>query len=131
MLAIAQASAPTVFFDTDLFTTLGYWEIMGYSEPPEKLVKDAAALKSDVYYLFPDDIPFELDPLRYGGDARESTRDFWKNLLIDHGLNFVEVPSGSKVEKLKFIENYIKRNKLCNDGIIWRFTSYFQALSSP
>lgn len=72
---------PFVIQDTDLFSTVGYWEqphwekVMG--ERPQALVQDANDLMSDLYIMTRSNIPFEEDPLRYGGDKRESNDDFW------------------------------------------------------
>ena len=38
-----------------------------------------------------DQIPFEQDPLRYGGDVRESKTQFWVDLLEEFGCNYYVV----------------------------------------
>lgn len=72
---------PFIIQDTDLFSTLGYWEMYDRSNVPPALATDATATRSDLYIVCPSDIPFEPDPLRYGGDERESTDQYWIDLL--------------------------------------------------
>lgn len=68
-----------------------------------------------LYILLPDDIPFEEDQLRYGGNERESTYQFWKDILVDLDLDFYEFPSGKtlsdKVE-LVITEIFKKINEI-------------------
>ena len=96
---------PFVCQDTDLFSTVGYWKIMGET-PPGELVSAARRLASDVYYILPDDIPLEKDILRYGGDVRESAMGFWEDILnsISTTPSYVVVPNGLTLEeKVDFI----------------------------
>lgn len=53
---------------------------------PAGLLEDALADRSDLYLLTRSDIPFAPDPLRYGGDGRETTDAFWVRLAERHGL---------------------------------------------
>lgn len=101
-LAFAQATTPFLCLDTDLFSTVGYHAIMG-TNAPEAVARDARALASDIYYLLPDNIPFEPDILRYGDGERESTMDFWEQLLGAEGLPWVQVPRGSLGEKVAWV----------------------------
>lgn len=110
-LAMMEANHPIAIFDTDLFSTVGYYEIM-LSTPPEECISDALRLKSDVYYVLPDDIPFEEDQLRYGGDIRESTREYWVTYRERFGLNIVEVPEGTQEEKTQWIQDDMKKRWL-------------------
>lgn len=84
-----------VIQDTDLYSTLGYWNYwrnnVDYSRPRfeprlpytdlQPLREDARELRSDLYLICPSNIPFEADPLRYGGDKREIEDDWWMNFL--------------------------------------------------
>jgi NadR type nicotinamide-nucleotide adenylyltransferase len=97
-----KAEAPYLLFDTDLYSTLGYWGIMGKT-PPLELAEDAREFMADVYYLLPDDVPFEVDPLRYGGDKRESEIGFWAELIDREGLTVINVPTGTLESKVEFI----------------------------
>lgn len=73
--------------DTDLFSTLGYYKIMNMNYPYhfDDIAIDYA---SDLYLIMNSDIPFEKDPLRYGGDVRTSNDKFWIELVQRYGLNY-------------------------------------------
>lgn len=104
-----NAKRPVLIQDTDLFSTVGYYEIMGFESAPDDCVKDAKRLASDVYYLLPDDVEFEADPLRYGGDKRESSMEFWKNILEDSDIPYVVVPDGDIESKTVWIVNDLRQ----------------------
>lgn len=93
---------PYAVFDTDLFSTVGYYRIMN-ERVPEECLKFAEKFSSDVYYVLPDTIPFIEDELRYGGDKRETETIFWIKLLEEFDKIFVLVPDGSVNEKADFI----------------------------
>jgi nicotinamide riboside kinase len=48
-------------------------------------------MKSDFYIVMNDQIPFEADPLRYGGDKRESQTQFWIELLEEFDCAYAVV----------------------------------------
>lgn len=87
--------SPIIIQDTDLHSTLGYWNYWSShldsfewfavprleDGPPQALKDEARELSSDLYIITPSNIPFEPDPLRYGGDKREITDDYWVNYL--------------------------------------------------
>lgn len=102
-----RASTPALILDTDLFSTIGYYRIMR-EEIHSSLIEDAKRLSSNIYYILPDDIPLVKDPLRYGGDKRESNMGFWIELLEEFGQEYVIVPSGSISEKSAWISADIK-----------------------
>lgn len=78
---------PWIVQDTDLFSTVGYWDNWNGKTP--QALKDAAlARKSDLYIVTQSNIPFEADPLRYGGDHRETPDQFWIDLCEHYGLNY-------------------------------------------
>ena len=97
---------PLIIQDTDLLSTLGYYKLWKGSWPfeAEYLFKET---KSDLYILMNDQIPFTPDPLRYGGDKRESDNKFWKDLLIEFKCNFYEVKSIPKSKQSIEIEDVI------------------------
>lgn len=78
---------PFVIQDTDLFTTVGYWDFWD-GQTPSALVRDAISLQSDLYLIASSNIPFEPDPLRFGGDKRESTDQYWIDLCERYNLNY-------------------------------------------
>lgn len=84
---------PFVFCDTDLFSTLGYYRLWGGGTDHDVDLCEylAKQLKSDFYIVMNDGIPFEADPLRYGGDKRESGMQFWIDLLKEFKLPYYVV----------------------------------------
>jgi NadR type nicotinamide-nucleotide adenylyltransferase len=86
----AMVSAPKSLFnirDTDLLSTIGYYKIYG-GKVPKELYENFNLTKSDLYVMLNDNIPFEADPLRYGGDKRESTMQFWIDLLDEYDCKY-------------------------------------------
>jgi NadR type nicotinamide-nucleotide adenylyltransferase len=78
-------------FDTDLFSTIGYWEMYSPETVPQSIYSTAFNLRSDLYVVLSSDIPFEPDPLRYGGDKRESEDQYWIDLLNHFQLPYVYI----------------------------------------
>ena len=90
----ARRRRPFIAQDTDLYSTIGYWLLKGaeFGEPrvPAGLWADAAANASDMYVVLGQGaVPFEADPLRYGGHQRESSDEFWIELCERAGLPWV------------------------------------------
>lgn len=81
-----------IFKDTDLLTTLGFYRLynMKIDIRIYDLIKE---LSGDLYIVMNDGIPFEKDILRYGGDKRESNRQFWIDLLEEFNLEYYVVQS--------------------------------------
>lgn len=102
-----KASTPAIVLDTDLFSTVGYYRIMG-EKVPEELINDALRLSADMYFVLPDDIPLVKDPQRYGGDKRESDTQFWIDLLEEFDQPYTIVSSGSVEEKTAWIADCIR-----------------------
>lgn len=86
--------------DTDLFSTVGYWNLnqhglghlptwSGLGAAPQDLVNEAIDLKSDLYIVTRSNIPFEEDPIRYGGSEREGPDDYWIGLCEEFDLPYV------------------------------------------
>lgn len=84
---------PFAVFDTDLYSTIGYWEQPHWQDDlgpvPTGLLEDATVSKADLYVITKSNIPFEADPLRYGGDKRESPDEFWIDVAERHNLNYI------------------------------------------
>jgi NadR type nicotinamide-nucleotide adenylyltransferase len=83
---------PWIIQDTDLYSTVGYWQFPHWQDsigsPPVGLLEDAHHTKSDLYLITKSNIPFEPDPLRYGGDVREGSDEYWINIAQKHRLNY-------------------------------------------
>lgn len=91
---------PFIIQDTDLFSTVGYWETWDPVGVPDGLRVDAAADRSDLYLVTRADIPFESDPLRYGGTVRETSDEFWVDLAERSGLSYTVVRSRDPQDRL-------------------------------
>ena len=89
---------PFVIQDTDLLSTLGYYKLWS-GKWPKKCEHLFNATRSDFYIIMNDQIPFEPDPLRYGGNKRESDNSFWKELLLQFNCSFYEVKKHRSLNK--------------------------------
>ena len=106
---------PFIFQDTDLFSTLGYYRLWGNGTEKDIYSVTSKALwnKSDMYIVMNDKIPFEADPLRYGGDKRESSTQYWIELLEEFNLPYHEVMATDKLgqflDTTSFIQEWFYR----------------------
>lgn len=93
--ASPQPNSAYIIQDTDLFSTVGYWRmhVDTFGPVPMLLTGSAQRYKSDLYIITRSNIPFEEDPLRYGGDRRESSDQYWIDLADEFGLNYVILDS--------------------------------------
>lgn len=101
---------PFIIQDTDLYSTWGYWVLspmhtatwgsLGGIAVPEDLKSASIAEKSDLYLITRANIPFEQDPIRYGGDQREISDEAWINFAIEHELNFAVLESTTRIGRL-------------------------------
>jgi len=92
---------PFIIQDTDLFSTVGNWDFWDMNTPQE-LVDSACLNKSDLYLITQSNIPFEQDPIRYGGDKRESDDKYWIDLCERYDLNYQVIESvrlGPRIEE--------------------------------
>lgn len=88
-----QDRRPVIVQDTDLFSTIGYWNLHleDYGPMPSWLEYAALRNSSYLYIVLSSDIPFKEDMLRYGGDQRESDDSYWISLLERYDLPYVVV----------------------------------------
>lgn len=95
---------PYAIFDTDLFSTVGYWEQPHWEKElgpvPDGLVFDAKARMADLYIITKSNIPFEQDPIRYGGDHRESPDQYWIDLADKYRLPYVVLEEDGLIERV-------------------------------
>lgn len=99
------SDSPFIIQDTDLFSTVGYWRFPHWQNQigscPEGLVRDAQALKSDLYIITRSTIPFEPDSLRYGGDVREGSDEYWIDICERFELPYVVLASTGRDERFE------------------------------
>lgn len=113
-----------IFQDTDLYSTLYYYKLRGGGTDHDVDLCEylAKQLKSDMYILMNDHIPFEHDPLRYGGDKRESNTDFWENALKESNCTYYRVASTDRNEQLtevvKFLTDWFEEETAHISGYI-------------
>ena len=116
-----QTRYDTVMQDTDLFSTVGYWQLPHVSARigacPTALTTDAISLQSDLYIVLKSNIPFEQDILRYGGTTSESSDDYWLNICKKYELPYIVIESSDHNERIAEALNAIaamqKRSVLC------------------
>lgn len=92
--------APLVLQDTDLYTTIGFWEDWDPQSIDIGIYFDAAMTKSDLYIITPSNIPFEHDILRYGGDERQTNDQYWVDICEKHGLSYVVLEESSLADRV-------------------------------
>lgn len=107
-----RSTRPYVMFDTDLYATIGYWKLP-HVKPrlgscPDRLIQDALSRQSDLYLITKSTIPFEPDVLRYGGDKRESSDDYWIQLCESYQLPYCVLSAAGRDERLKEAITIIK-----------------------
>ncbi len=95
---------PFVIQDTDLFSTVGYWQFPHWQPVigscPEDLCNEAVSLKSDLYIITRSNIPFEVDPLRYGGTVREGSDEYWIDVCKQYQLPYMVLESSDPEARL-------------------------------
>lgn len=104
---------PFTIQDTDLYSTVGYWQFPHWQnaigECPKGLVEDARTLQSDLYIITKSNIPFEKDPLRYGGDVREGSDEYWIALCERYELPYVVLEGQTLEDRVDEALGYIKK----------------------
>lgn len=84
---------PFIIQDSDLFSTVGFWDFWD-GNTPEGLVQDALKRKSDLYIITRSNIPFAPDIIRYGDGVRETTDQYWIDLCEKYDLNYKVIDEG-------------------------------------
>lgn len=106
------STSPYIIQDTDLFSTVGYWQFPHWQSTighcPGGLVRDALDLKSDLYIVTQSNIPFEVDPLRYGGDKREGSDAYWIDICKQYKLPYIVLKTNDRAERLKTAMQLVK-----------------------
>jgi len=104
---------PYLIQDTDLFSTVGYWQQPHWESElgpcPEFLVQDAIKLQSDLYIITRSNIAFEADPIRYGGDHRESPDAYWIGVAERYNLPYVVLNSSGFNDRVAEAMSHIRK----------------------
>jgi len=100
---------PLVIQDTDLWTTIGFWEDWEPGEVPPPIYEDARNTESHLYIVTKSNIPFEHDILRYGGDERQTNDQYWLDFADKYGLNYVVLESDTLEEREREAVEHIDR----------------------
>ncbi len=101
--------------DTDLLSTLGFYELYGITHPSNLhwMIDDCP---NDLYLVMNDNIPFEADQLRYGVTKRETSVQYWVDILDRYDRRYVTIestdPDAQFVEACHVINNFCLDNKL-------------------
>lgn len=98
---------PFTIQDTDLYSTIGYWDHWDMGTP-DQLRQDADILRSDLYLITRSNIPFERDPLRYGGDHREMDDSHWIGFANRRSLPYKIIQAESPTERLVQAQTYVE-----------------------
>lgn len=110
------------FKDTDLLTTKGFYLYNGITQP-DSLQWMIDAYPNDLYIVMNDDIQFTPDQLRYGVDKRETSKQFWIDLLEEYGRDYRLIqstdPNHQFEEACEIILNYeLNNNELTYNKLI-------------
>ena len=121
--AAESSASPFIIQDTDLFSTVGYWQFPHWQptigDCPEELIHDALHHKSDLYIVTKSNIPFEADPLRYGGDKREGSDDYWISLCDHYRLPYVVLETNDPHERHETALQLIKNTAQARTEKLW------------
>ena len=102
-------------YDTDLLSTLGYYRLMNIED---EFPKELLHLDNKIYILLKDNIPFEPDILRYGGDKRETPFEFWIDILEEFNCKYYiidEKDLDKRVDDIsKIVDEHLNLNELIN-----------------
>jgi NadR type nicotinamide-nucleotide adenylyltransferase len=87
------------FLDTDLLTTLGFYRLYNMKPPIDLFEKIKLTRVAKTYIVMNDEIPFTADILRYGGDHRESKKQFWIDILNEFDRHYYVVEETDPVKQ--------------------------------
>lgn len=117
------STSPYIIQDTDLFSTVGYWQFPHWQPTigpcPDDLIRDALLDRSDLYIVTKSNIPFEPDPLRYGGDQREGSDDYWIGICKKYDLPYVVIETNDRDERRKIALQHIQNTAKKRTDTLW------------
>lgn len=85
--------AMATFQDTDVLSTYGYMKLWdpsntAFLKQMRSVIELRDPAKTEYMILSPDNVPFEPNELRYGGNVRETEMDFWVKILDEFGFKY-------------------------------------------
>lgn len=117
------SASPYIIQDTDLFSTVGYWQFPHWQPAigpcPDDLIRDALLDKSDLYIVTKSNIPFEPDPLRYGGNQREGTDDYWISICKKYDLPYVVIETNDRDDRRCIALEHIQKTARERTDRLW------------
>lgn len=104
---------PFIFQDTDLFSTFGYYKLYDTDQRRTRTdtslcLQKALQTKADLYIVMNSNIRFTPDPLRYGLNKRESTDQYWIDILEKYNCNYYYVRETNIIAQKDAIEQIVK-----------------------
>jgi len=109
---------PFIIQDTDLLSTVGYWRHFEPGFLGRAVTDQAVSRASDLYIVAPSNIPFEPDPLRYGGDVRELPDTYWISLLEEFSLPYVVLENSHPMLRVNEADTIV-RELFDRDNRMW------------
>jgi len=130
-----KMGGPVIIQDTDLLSTIGYWRLWNHNSANpddfhkrtyQKIYSRFAETKSDLYFLLsPNDVAFQPDPLRYGGDQRETSMEYWETLLKEFGCRYIIV-EGDHQTRINTVLNTVLEDPEVGIESFWDKVQSFQ-----
>ncbi len=109
----AHPDIPVTFWDTDLLSTIGYLRLNPQFDPHGTLesaiidiISQPGYLSDKYFILSQTDMPFEEDPLRYGGDKRESVDKFWMDICDEFEVDWTYVTETNGADRRRTVLDY-------------------------
>lgn len=97
-----------LFYDTYLIITKVWFQWV-YNDCPEWLINEIEKLKTDLFLLCNNDIPWIPDPVREnGGINRKKLFEIYKSELINYGFNY-EIVSGKGVTRFENAKFFVDK----------------------
>lgn len=123
--AAEQIDTLIKFKDTDLLTTLGFYRYNGITQPSQ-LQWMLAEYPNDLYIVMNENIKFTPDQLRYGVDKRETSTQFWIDLLDEYNRTYYVIKSTDPNHQFEEACEAIMNYKLTTSGLTYEKVMLFE-----
>lgn len=111
--------------DTDLLSTLGFYRLYGITQPSQ-LSWMIDEYPNDLYLVMNDQIPFEPDQLRYGVTKRETSVQYWTDILDEYKCKYVTIKSTDRDSQFSEACSIINNYRLDNDLLSYNNLTTFK-----